>query len=417
MGIISPIGNTIDEFTEALRAGRSGADRITKFDPSNHRAQIACEVKGFSLDNFLTPEWVERFRAVEDPSPLYTLAAAEQAMTEAGLAAGSYNPFRSAVIIGTGIGGVSTYETETRESEQRGKERGARGVSAFTIPNFMPNGLAANICQRFGIHGLSLTGNSACDSGTTMSGFAYRQIRDGYYDMIITGGAEAAVTPIAVAAFSNMRALTRRHNNPEHERWRPENASRPFDKDRDGFVIGEGAGIMVFEEYEHARARGAHPIAEVVGFGASCDAQDIVRPYETGEYAAEAIKSALKEAGVSPEQVNYINAHGTSTPLGDIAETRAIKIAFGTSAHQIPTSSTKSMHGHGLGAAGGIEAIAALIAMREGFIPPTINYETPDPECDLDYVPNHAREANLRVAISETFGFGGHNGVLVFRKT
>jgi 3-oxoacyl-[acyl-carrier-protein] synthase II (EC 2.3.1.41) len=249
-----------------------------------------------------------------------------------------------------------------------------------------------------------------------MAGLAYRQIKEGYLDIVVTGGAEAAVTPIAVAAFSNMRALTRRHNDSGHERWRPENASRPFDKDRDGFVIGEGAGIMVFEEYERARARNAKIYAEVIGFGATNDAGHITQPCETGEFAAKAIRLALQEASIYPEQVDYINAHGTSTPLNDKCETLAIKKAFKDCAYHIQISSTKSMHGHGLGAAGGIEAIATLVAMQNNFIPPTINYETRDPDCDLDYVPNCAREANIKVAISETFGFGGHNSVIVFRK-
>ena len=405
IGCVTPIGNNVSEFTRSLKSGKSGAGEITRFNPSHFEVRIACEVKGFSLDEFLGRENAREFKRT-DLSAQFALAAAEQAMQDAGLSERDYDPFSSAVLLGTGIGGVTFYEEQT----QRRLERGPNLVKPDTIPRFMPNALAANLSHRFGIHRIALTGNTACDSATSMIGMAFRNIRNSYYDLAITGGAEAAITPTATAAFGNMGALTKSYND------NPQKASRPFDLHRDGFVIGEGAGILVLEEYEHARKRNANIYAEVVGYGDTCDAGHITQPCETGEFAAKAIELSLKESGLSPEQVDYINAHGTSTPYNDKAETLAIKITLGSHAYGVAISSTKSMHGHALGATGGLEAVATLLGIQHNFVPPTINYETPDPECDLDYTPNTARDRPVNVALSETFGFGGHNGVLVFRK-
>lgn len=406
IGCITPIGNTVKDFADSLRQGRSGAGKITRFDPSAFEVQIGCEVKEFSLDTFLGREAAIEFKRT-DLSSKFALAAADQAMKDAGLVDGKcYDPFKSAILLGTGIGGITYFEQQVARRLEKGPDQ----VKPDLIPVFMPNASAANIAHRFGIHRRVSTGNTACSSATDEMGSALRAIRHGYYDVVITGGSEAAITPNAVAGFGNMTALTKSYND------NPQAASRPFDKNRDGFVIGEGAGVLVFEELEHARARGARIYAEVAGYGDTCDAGHITQPCNTGEYAAAAIQLALQEAGLAPTQVQYINAHGTSTPLGDIAETRAIKRAFGQHATRVPVSSTKSMHGHALGAAGGLEAIATLVAMKDGFVPPTINLDTPDPECDLDYVPNKAKQADIQVAISQNFGFGGHNSVMVFRK-
>ncbi len=405
IGCVTPIGNNVSEFTQSLKEGKSGAGKITRFDSSRFEVQIACEVPRFSLNNFLTPQEGREFKRT-DLSTQFALLAAKEAMQDAGLSPGNYDSLRAAVMLGTGIGGITFYEEQT----ERRIAKGPNQVKPDTVPRFMPNALSANLSHMFGFHRRSSTGNTACSSATDEAGSLYRAIKHGYYELGLTGGAEAAITPTALAGFSNMGALTKSYND------NPQKASRPFDLNRDGFVIGEGAGILVLEEYEHARKRNANIYAEVVGYGDTCDAGHITQPCETGEFAAKAIELALKESGLSPEQVDYINAHGTSTPYNDKAETLAIKRAFGSRAYKVAISSTKSMHGHALGAAGGLEAVATLLGMQHSFVPPTINYETPDPECDLDYTPNIARGRPVNVALSETFGFGGHNGVLVFRK-
>ncbi|MBU0906843.1 MAG: beta-ketoacyl-ACP synthase II [Nanoarchaeota archaeon] len=406
MGCITSIGNNVADFTTALQEGRSGAGNIQRPDLlkflSGFDVQIACEVRNPPLDRFFDTRELKRL----DPSSQFAIMAAEEARQNAGLTDWNGDPYRAAVILGADIGGVRTYEEQLLKMTEKGPSK----VSTFTIPKLMPNALAANLSSRFGYHGDSFTVNKACSSATGAMGVAFRAVQRGEYDFVITGGSSAATTSLAIAGFSNMKALTSAYND------NPKGASRPFDLNRSGFVIGEGAGILVFEELEHAKARSVPIIAEVIGYGVSCDAQDIVQPCETGEYAARALVNALNDARISPEQVDYINAHGTATPLGDIAETRAIKRAFGQHAYRIPISSTKSMHGHALGAAGGIEVIAAIGAIRDGVIPPTINLENPDPECDLNYTPNQAIERPVNVAISENFGFGGHNDVLLVRE-
>jgi len=333
--------------------------------------------------------------------------AAQQAMKDAGL---SYpiegDPYRTSVIIGTGIGGLSTHDKQMRRMLRGGPKK----ISPFMVINTMPNAVAANISSQIGAHGESFTGNSACGSATQMMRIAYLMLRTGEYDVIVTGGSEAAITEFSVGGYSSSGVLTSKFNDE------PQRASRPFDRDRSGFVIGEGAGVLIFETLEHALARDAHIYAEVLGSGATNDASHITHPCEDGTYAAMAIKIALEQAGITPDQVDYINAHGTSTKLNDISETLAIKQIFGEHARNLAVSSTKSMHGHVLGASGALEAIATLIGMEHGFIPPTINLDNPDPKCDLFYVPNVAIERSIIVALSESFGFGGHNSVLVFGK-
>jgi 3-oxoacyl-[acyl-carrier-protein] synthase II len=332
------------------------------------------------------------------------LIAARQAFIESGLQ-DNFDPVRVGVILGTGIGGLA----EIEEQHLRLLQKGPGKVSAFTIPKLMANAGSATVSIEFGFQGVNATVSTACASAGNAMADALRSLRRGDADIIFTGGTEATVTPLGIAAFAAMKALSTRNDDPEH-------ASRPFDKDRDGFILSEGAGILVFEEYEHARKRGAPILCEVIGAGTTADAGDIVQPDPEGRGGARAMAEALASARLNPEDVDYINAHGTSTMLGDIAETKAIKAVFGSRAYKVPVSSTKSAVGHLLGASGGVEAIASIMALRSNTLPPTINLEHPDPECDLDYVPNTARDARLQVVMSNSFGFGGHNACVVFRK-
>ena len=401
MGVVSPVGIGLEAFWSSLVEGRSGVGPITLFDPSGLDCRIAAEVKGFDPTRYM-----ERKEARHtDRFCQFALAATAMALEDAGLAnQGRLGP-RVGVIIGSGIGGMNTLEEQHRVMLEKGRSR----VSPFLVPMMIPDMAAGLVSIRWGAEGPNSCTVSACASGSHSIGDAFRLVQRGDADIMITGGAEAAITPLAMAAFCSAKALSTRNDDPPR-------ASRPFDRDRDGFVMGEGAGILILEEREHALARGARIYAEIVGYASTGDAYHITAPAPEGRGAARAMELALKDAGVAPEEVDYINAHGTSTEYNDWYETLAIKRVLGDHAYRVAVSSTKSMAGHLLGAAGGVEAIATVLAIHRGIIPPTINLENPDPRCDLDYVPNRARQQPVRVAISNSFGFGGHNAVLVFRR-
>ncbi|HOK53214.1 MAG TPA: beta-ketoacyl-ACP synthase II [Armatimonadota bacterium] len=401
MGALTPVGNSVEEFWASLVAGKGGVGLITRFDASNHASKIAAELKGFDISNYIDPREARRM----DPFVQYAVAAAKMAMESSGLQVTPENAARVGVLVGSGIGGVHTWETQHKTLVEKGPGR----VSPFFVPMLIANMGSGQISIMFGAKGPNTTVVTACTTGTNAIGDAYEVIVRGDADAMIAGGAEAAICPLSCAGFCNAQAFSTRNDEPEK-------ASRPFDEQRDGFVIGEGAGILVLEEMEHAKARGAKIHAEIIGYGMSGDAYHMTAPDPTGNGAARCIKAALDSAGIKPEDVSYINAHGTSTELNDKLETMAIKAVFGDYAYKVPVSSTKSMTGHLLGAAGAIEAIACVKALEEGIIPPTINYEFPDPNCDLDYVPNVARKADLEIAISNSFGFGGHNATIVLKK-
>ncbi len=401
MGVVSPIGIGLDAFWSALVEGRSGVGPITRFDASGLDCRIAAEVHDFEPERYMDRKEARR----TDRFAQFALAATAMALQDAGLDDKLPLGERAGAVIGSGIGGMETWETGHRSLLERGPGR----VSPFTVPMMIPNMAAGLVSIRFGLKGPNRCTVSACASGADAIGDAFRIIQRGDADLMVAGGAEAAITPFSIAAFAAAKSLSTRNDDPPR-------ASRPFDRDRDGFVMGEGAGILVLESLEHARARGARIHAEIIGYGATGDAFHITQPAPEGRGAARAIKAALDDAGIGPEAVGYINAHGTSTEYNDWYETAAIKQVFGEHAWRIPISSTKSMTGHLLGAAGGVEAIACVLAIERGVIPPTINLEHPDPRCDLDYVPNAARPARVDVAISNSFGFGGHNAVLVFRR-
>ncbi|BAT72112.1 3-oxoacyl-[acyl-carrier-protein] synthase II [Thermosulfidibacter takaii ABI70S6] len=401
IGCVTPLGNNVKESWEKLIKGVSGIGPITKFDASNLSSRIAGEVKNFDPTPYFDKKELKR----TDPFLQYTIAAAEEAIKDSELNLDKINRDEVGVLIGSGIGGLQTIQ----ENCQILATRGPRRISPFFIPMAIINMASAMVAMRYGFKGPQNAVVTACATGTNAIGDAFKIVQRGDAPIVIAGGAEAAICPLGVAGFSVMRALSTRNDEPEK-------ASRPFDKERDGFVIGEGAGVLVLEDYEHAKKRGAHIYAEIVGYGMSSDAFHITMPDENGEGAALAMTRALKDAGVNPEELDYINAHGTSTPLNDKTETLAIKKVFGDYAYKLPISSNKSMIGHLLGAAGAVEAIFTIKTIEEGIIPPTINYEYPDPECDLDYVPNEAREKEVKVAMSNSFGFGGVNACLVFRK-
>ncbi len=400
LGAVSPLGPTVEALWDGLVAGRSGIRTIALFDHSAQDVHIGGECLDFDPAPYLDARSAKRMERFT----LFAYAAAHMAFAQAGLAPGRFNPERAAVILGAGIGGLR----EIEEQHIRLLQKGPGKVSAFTIPKLMANAAPGHIAIALNIRGATASVATACASAGTAMGDAYHAILRGDADIVLTGGCEAACTPLGISAFAAMKALSTRNDDPPA-------ASRPFDKDRDGFVLSEGAGLLVFEDYEHARARGAEPLCEVIGFGTSTDASDIVQPEPEGRGAAQAMAAALRRAGIRPDEVDYINAHGTSTTLGDIAETRAIKTVFGPAARRVAISSTKSAIGHLLGASGGVEAIACILAIRHQTIPPTINLQHPDPECDLDYVPNVARDARVRVALNNSFGFGGHNACVLFR--
>ena len=401
VGLVTPLGIGSEPTWEALINGRSGVGLITRFDASAYASQIAAEVKGFDVES-----WFEKKQAKNvDHFVQYAVAAAEMAWQDSGLSITEENSDRIGVITGCGMGGLPTIE----EYHQVVVERGPRKITPFFIPRVIPNMVSGQISIRLGSKGPNLSQTTACAAGTHAVGEAFRHIAYGDCDVVITGGSEAVICPLAVGGFSAMKALSTRNDAPQA-------ASRPFDRDRDGFVISEGSGMLVLEELESARSRGAKIYAEIIGYGQTSDAFHIAAPPEDGEGAARCMAMALRDAGLAPDQVDYINAHGTSTPLNDLCETKAIKTVFGDHAYKLAVSSTKSMTGHMLGAAGGIEAAFTALTVFHGIIPPTINLENPDPDCDLDYVPLHAREQRIRVALSNSFGFGGTTGVLVMRQ-
>lgn len=400
-GVISPIGIGADDFWNSLASGKSGINRISTFDTSQFSTQIGAEVKNFQPEKYIDKKKIRKM----DRFSQLAFAAAKIAMEDAKLDMKKEDPFRVGVIVGSGIGGLSTVAAE----HQVLLEKGPRRVSPFMIPMLITNIAAGEIAIAHNIQGPNYSLSSACATSNHTIGDALRLIHYGDADVIIAGGSEAAVTPLGLAGFCSARALSTRNDDPEH-------ASRPFDKERDGFVMGEGAGIVILELLEHALSRGVTIRAELIGYGATNDAYHITAPSPDGQSAARAMSNALADGGVKPEEVDYINAHGTSTPLNDKVETVAIKKVFGDYAYKIPISSSKSMIGHLLGAAGVVELIATILSMENEMLPPTINYEFPDPECDLDYVPNKARPKKINVALSNSLGFGGHNATLVVRK-
>lgn len=404
LGAISPLGMTAAETWRNTVEGVSGVGPITLFDASDFLVQIACEVKGFRPDEFLSAREARR----RDRFEQFGAVAAQEAIRQAGLEAGKVAPERVGVVISSAIGGI----TSTSEGVIAVEEDGPRRISPFAIPMLMANGAAGLVSIDHGFKGPSLSVVSACASGADGLGIAWLMLRSGIIDAAIAGGAEATITPVAIAAFDRLGATSRCTAVEAAGAQTP----RPFDKDRDGLVMGEGAAVLVLETETHARKRGVPILAELAGYAATADAYHITAPSEDGSGGARAMLLALQVAGVNVEEVDYINAHGTATHLNDLSETRAIKAAFGDLAYNIPVSSTKSMTGHMMGATGALEAIFCVQAVREATIPPTIHYHTPDPDCDLDYVPNRARTKNVRVALSNSFGFGGHNAVLVVRE-
>ncbi|MBH0333292.1 3-oxoacyl-ACP synthase [Brevibacillus brevis] len=401
VGVVSPVGNDAQTFWNSLLEGKSGIDRVAAFDASDYPTQIAGEVKNFDPEQYMDKKDIRR----TDRFVQFGLAAAKMAVEDAKLEITPENAERVGVYIGSGIGGLTTWE----EQHSVLMEKGPRRVSPFFIPMLIANMASGAVSIQYGAKGPTSSAITACATGTNAIGEALRLIQFDHADVMIAGGAEATVRPMGFAGFCSAKAMSTRNDEPQK-------ASRPFDKDRDGFVMGEGAGVLILEELEHAKKRGATIIAELIGYGMSADAHHITSPSPGGEGAARCMVSALKDAGVDPTEVQYINAHGTSTGQGDIAETQAIKTVFGEHAYKLAVSSTKSMTGHLLGATGGVEAIATAYALRDQILPPTINLENPDPECDLDYVPNHARKTTVNVAVSNTFGFGGHNATVILKR-
>ena len=400
IGAVTPVGNTAKEAWEAVLAGKSGIGPLTRLDASQYPVSVAAEVKDFSIET-----WIDKKEARKmDRFTQFALAAAIEAVEDAKLVIHNDNANRVGVWIGSGIGGMETFEQQFRTF----LDRGVRRVSPFFVPMMIPDMASGQVSIYFGAKGINSCSVTACASGTNSIGDAFKVIERGDADVMITGGAEAPITTMAVAGFCANTALSFNED--------PATASRPFDKNRDGFVIGEGAGIVILEEYEHAVARGANIYAEIVGYGATGDAHHITAPAPEGEGAARAMAQALADGDVNPTQIGYINAHGTSTGYNDLYETQAVKTVFGEHAYKLAISSTKSMTGHLLGAAGGIEAIFSVLALREGKIPPTMNLVEPDPQCDLDYVANAAREQQVDYALSNSLGFGGHNATLVFKR-
>jgi len=401
LGIVSPIGNSVETAWASLMAGKSGIVRISRFDASAFASQIAGEVQGFDVSAYLSAKEARRM----DVFIHYGLAAGIDAFRDAGIEVNDANRERIGVNIGSGIGGLPMIE----ETHKTLLADGPRKISPFFIPSAIINMIAGHLSILFGLQGPNLAMVTACTTGTHAIGESARIIERGEADVMIAGGAESSVCPLGIGGFSAARALSTRNDDPA-------GASRPWDKDRDGFVLAEGAGVLVLEEYEHARARNARIYCELIGYGKGADAYHMTAPTEDGSGAARCMNAALRDAGINPDEVDYINAHGTSTPLGDVAETRAIKASFGDHARKLMVSSTKSMTGHLLGAAGGVEAVFTALSIARGAVPPTINLHEPDPECDLDYVPNTARDARIEIALSNSFGFGGTNGTLIFRR-
>ncbi len=401
MGVITPVGNSVDEFWENLKNGKPGVDRIGRFDPAPFASQIAGEIKGFDPSQYIDKKECRRM----DLTQQYAIASAQQAFDMAQLGSYSFDPERAGVVVGSGIGGIDTFEKQHAVLLNQGPNR----VSPFFIPMMIVDMCAGLISMRLNFKGPNYATVSACASGAHAIGDAFKIVQRGEAEMMICGGSEAAITPVSFAGFCSARALSTRNQEPQK-------ASRPFDKQRDGFVMGEGAGILILESLEHAQKRGAKIYAEIVGIGQTADAYHITAPAPGGDGAIRAMRAALKDAGLTSDSVDYINAHGTSTDLNDITETQAIKAVLGEKAYRTPVSSTKSMIGHLLGAGGAGELVATVKSMMEGILHPTVNYEFPDPECDLDYVPNQMRKAEVNVALSNSFGFGGHNISIAVKK-
>ena len=401
LGVISPIGIGKEVFWESLAAGRNGIGRITHFDASAFSSQIAGEVKDFNPSNFLDKKEARRLvRFIQ-----FAVAASQMAVKDASLNITAENAPGIGVLIGSGIGGIGFFEEQTKVLLEKGPEK----LSPFTVPFMITDMAAGYVSINLGAKGPNSCVVTACATGTNSIGDAFKIIQRGAAASMIAGGTEASITPMGVGSFCAARALSCRNDDPEH-------ASRPFDKERDGFIMGEGCGIVILEELEHAKARNARIYAEIIGYGMSGDASHITAPAPGGEGAVRAIRAALKDANITADQIDYINAHGTSTQLNDKYETMALKAVFGEKAKSIPVSSNKSMIGHLLGATGATELIATILSINNGTIPPTINYQTPDPDCDLDYVPNQARKQPINIAMSNSFGFGGHNAILIVKK-
>ena len=400
MGAVTPLGLTLEESWAAVKADTCGIGPITQYDTTNQKVKLAGEVRGFNPEQYIDKREVRK----TDRFVQFALASAAQAMEHSGLVMENENSQRCGVVFASGIGGFSTVQNECLKGNEKGYDR----VSPYFIPMAISNMAAGNIAIRFGFHGMCTCPVTACASGTNAVGDAFRQIRDGYVDVILAGGSEATITSLAVGGFTSLHAL--------HTGSDPKRASIPFDKERSGFVMGEGAAALVLEEYEHAKARGANILAEVVGYGCTCDAHHITAPLPDGSGAAGAMTQALADAGVDAASVDYINAHGTSTAMNDAGETAAVKLAFGEHAKELAISSTKSMTGHLLGASGAVEAAFTAMALHDGFIPATLGYQVPDEACDLDVVPNHGREAAIRYAMSNSLGFGGHNASILLKK-
>lgn len=401
MGVISPIGNSVKDFWDANCNGRSGTGPITKFDATGFDTRIAAEIKDFDPLKYISPKEVKRTARFCQ----IAIAASKEAIQDSGLQLDKEDPYRIGVFVGSGIGGLDVIEEQHSVLLQKGPSR----MSVFTIPMLITNMAPGQISIAFGLKGPNISIATACASAAHAIGEAYYTIKTGEADVMVTGGTEACITKTGIGGFCACKALSTRNDEPQK-------ASRPFDKERDGFVMGEGAGIIVLETLEHAKKRGANIYAELIGYGANGDAYHMTAPSPDGEAAAKCMQLALDSARINPEDVDYINAHGTSTQLNDKIETMAIKKIFGDKAYKIPVSSTKSMTGHLLGAAGAVELIASILAITKNIIPPTINYEFPDPECDLDYVPNTPREGKVDVALSNSLGFGGHNATLIVRR-
>ncbi len=401
LGVISPIANDKDQFWPSILQGKSGISRITQIDPALYASQIAGEVNDFDPSGFISSKDIRRM----DRFVQFGVVAARVAVGDAKLDISREDPYRIGVLVGSGIGGLRVIEAQHKVLLSKGPDR----ISPFLIPMLISNMAPGQIAIDLGVKGPNLCEVTACASSNHSIGEAFKVIQRGASELMIAGGTESCITPLGLGGFCAMKALSTRNDDPEH-------ASRPFDRDRDGFVMGEGAGIVILEELKHAINRGAHIYCEVVGFGMNSDAYHMTAPSPDGEGPARCMKSALEDAGLEPKEVSYINAHGTSTMLNDKVETIAIKRVFGEAAKKIPVSSTKSMTGHLLGAAGGVEFVVSCLSIKEGMVPPTINYQNPDPDCDLDYVPNLARSLDVDVVLSNSFGFGGHNACLALRK-
>ncbi len=400
LGAVTPLGNDVESYWNGLKEGRNGIDNITKFDTTEYKTKLAAEVKNFTTDGYIDPKEAKRL----DLFSQYAIVASKQAVADSGINLDEIDRTRFGVYVGSGIGGMNTWEEESNKMFENGNKK----VSLFFIPMTIGNMAAGNVAIEVGAKGPCLCIVTACATGTQSIGEAFRNIKHGVADLMLAGGTEASITPLGIAGFENLRTLC---TSADKNR-----ASMPFDAERSGFVMGEGSGVVLLESLEHAKARGAKIYAEIVGYGSTCDAYHMTAPSPDGEGGARAMEQAINEAGIKKEEIAYINAHGTSTPTNDKTETASLKKLFGDYAYKIPVSSTKSMTGHLLGAAGGIEAIATIKAVQEDFMPPTIGYKVKDEECDLDYIPNVGRDADIKYALSNSLGFGGHNGTILIKK-